>query len=884
MKAFITPSSSQRLLRCASSSNYNTTYNAFSPLRQQITPNTSRGDFCCANPKQTLVQSPLMKVNELNSQISELTLEISVLKDKFNHLIQHKPISKSTIIKERTIPKPTNTLYNSKRTNSQHNVHILQKKNIPLNKQQHINHQQLQLQFQKAQEYIHNEKQYQQLQQLKLQYEQEHQEQQKQLKVQKEEIELELQKLKQQQKLHKQQQSQFQQDKIKLQQDKNNFYLSQENYKQNFHQQQENIKQQFESQITSLTNKVSSLQKQLVEITSLHNHELTQINEYKELYEKEKQLNLQTQLIFNQQENVHDENTLLHSKIKELTALMQTMINEKDELIRANETFQEQITSIENERNSNKRMYSSEITELTKQKEKMLQKVNSLQKENEYLSQKLLDKNALINELQSRVVTVMNDISNKEKAILALNNKEEMYKTLTKEYEDFKKKMVEKENAFQQEITKLKDKQRSINELNTIEKEKSSNEIKVLCDNAQQDERIKSTLLNEINILKQTIKANQIIIGTQTNDLIIKDNKINELEQKLKETQIEKENAVVTQCAKYKNEIHELTCNVNKLKNELETEKEKYIGILHEKEENDKQIVLLQNELTTHHSMVIEKEDIKMKLKRIENELETQCKQNELHVKEKKILNETLITLQQEKNNLLHKCELHQNEISTLTDTLNELHTKLTNNQKDQDKIDNYNEQVLMLQAQIEIVNGELSSKNEELNQLKEKFITNDIELSSNKTTINEMELQMLDIKLNSEKYIEIIKQKDQLIQTLLNKLEEEKSKQKMTEDLLNKSKGGSINNTISSLGAVTAEDNDKLKAYCKEKKQEVKLLKEQIVLLRNEIRELRSMKQIKNLPEFKNKVYSIMNNYQPKTQQEKQIVIDVRAELEHIS
>ena len=424
MKAFITPSSSQRLLRCASSSNYNTTYNAFSPLRQQITPNTSRGDFCCANPKQTLVQSPLMKVNELNSQISELTLEISVLKDKFNHLIQHKPISKSTIIKERTIPKPTNTLYNSKRTNSQHNVHILQKKNIPLNKQQHINHQQLQLQFQKAQEYIHNEKQYQQLQQLKLQYEQEHQEQQKQLKVQKEEIELELQKLKQQQKLHKQQQSQFQQDKIKLQQDKNNFYLSQENYKQNFHQQQENIKQQFESQITSLTNKVYSLQKQLVEITSLHNHELTQINEYKELYEKEKQLNLQTQLIFNQQENVHDENTLLHSKIKELTALMQTMINEKDELIRANETFQEQITSIENERNSNKRMYSSEITELTKQKEKMLQKVNSLQKENEYLSQKLLDKNALINELQSRVVTVMNDISNKEKAILALNNKE----------------------------------------------------------------------------------------------------------------------------------------------------------------------------------------------------------------------------------------------------------------------------------------------------------------------------------------------------------------------------------------------------------------------------------------------------------------------------
>ena len=81
MKAFLPGSSSQRLLRCASSSNYNTTYNAFSPLRQQITPNTSRGDFCCVNPKQTLAQSPLMKVNELNSQIGELTLEINVLKE-----------------------------------------------------------------------------------------------------------------------------------------------------------------------------------------------------------------------------------------------------------------------------------------------------------------------------------------------------------------------------------------------------------------------------------------------------------------------------------------------------------------------------------------------------------------------------------------------------------------------------------------------------------------------------------------------------------------------------------------------------------------------------------------------------------------------------------
>ena len=884
MNACISPlsssASSQRLLRCASSSNYNTTYNAFSPLRQQPTPSTSRGGFGCAGSQQSLVHSPLTKVDELNSKIGELTLEINVLKDKFKHFTQHKPLSKSTVIKDRAAPN------RSKRANSQHNGCLFRNGNTAVDKQQqHVQYQQLQLQFRKEQEYIHIEKQYQQLQQLKLQYEQERQQQRKQLDIQKEEIDFAVQELKQQQRLHQQQQSQLQQDKIKLQQDKNSFYLSQENYRQSLHQQQELIKHQFESQITSLTDNVSSLQAQLLEATSLHSHTLAQINEYKALYEKEKQLNLQAQLVLKQNENCNEESALLHSKIEELTALMQAMINEKDELVRANEAFQGQIASIENERTSNKRMYAAEIAELTKQKEKMFQRVSSLEHANEQLTQTLLDKNALVNELQSRVLTVMSDISNKEKTILALNSKEEMYRTVTKEYEDFKKTAAEKETAFQQEIAKLKDKQRSVSELNAVEKDKSLSEIKSLRSNAQLQEQVKSALLKEINALKQTLKANQIVIDTQTSELVAKDETITELEHKLMETQIERENAVVTQCAKYKVDIDELTCNASELRKELEKEKEKYKEVLHAKEENDKRIALLQSELTAYHKMADEKEGVEMELKRIEGELETQRRQNELHVKEKTALNETLNALQQERNALLSQCELHQNEIATLTSTVNELRSKHAHDQTQQDKTDTYNEQVLMLQAQIEIVNDELSIKNEELNQLKERFVTKDIELSTNKATINDMELQMLDIKLNNEKHIEIIKQKEQQIQTLLARLEEEKSKQKITEDLLNKSKGCSINNTVSSLGAVTAEDNEKLKAYCKEKKHEVNLLKEQIVLLRNEIKEMRNMQQqVKDLPEFKSKVYSLLNSYKPQTQHEKQTVLDIKAELDRVS
>ena len=84
---------------------------------------------------------------------------------------------------------------------------------------------------------------------------------------------------------------------------------------------------------------------------------------------------------------------------------------------------------------------------------------------------------------------------------------------------------------------------------------------------------------------------------------------------------------------------------------------------------------------------------------------------------------------------------------------------------------------------------------------------------------------------------------------------------------MLNKSKTCFINNTILSLEAVTTENNYKLKTLSKEKNQELKFLKVQIVLLRNEIREfLRMKQQINNYLELTNKVYSIINNFKPKT------------------
>ena len=128
-----------------------------------------------------------------------------------------------------------------------------------------------------------------------------------------------------------------------------------------------------------------------------------------------------------------------------------------------------------------------------------------------------------------------------------------------------------------------------------------------------------------------------------------------------------------------------------------------------------------------------------------------------------------------------------------------------------------------------------------------------------------------------------MIKNKEKQIESLSLELADEKLKHKFTEDLTNRSKGTptNMNNTITSFSQLASEDNEKLKSYIKEKKKDIKLLQEQNKILRNEINELRNQQQISNLPEFKEKVYTIIDNFQTNKQSEKQIIIDIKTELE---
>ena len=422
----------------------------------------------------------------------------------------------------------------------------------------------------------------------------------------------------------------------------------------------------YETQIELLNKEIKSKEKMINDSISI-NEAIKSKNKSKE--EEIKKLNLEKNALNDKIIKLNREiNEIKNNSIKTNESELQTLNETLNELNLTNEQLTNQLDELNNKyKNKNE-----EFDTLNKKFKKTFNELNALKETNSKLNIKLNSVNNELKLLYKKNENLSNELSEKEKLFGENLGKSEINAKLL---EDYKTKL----NNMKKENLELNKNNILINENN----QKLKTNIKLITDdNDQLKNQIQKELLPkinnyeiQINYLTKENKAKEKIINTNTTDK----NKMNlSINKNLEEIKA------------LKNEKEQNSKEIQVLNKEMSSLKIKII-------DKDKEISKLKEEIKNINDDNINKKDeYSHEINILNNKLSSQQSSNDEHIQKIQELNSKIKTMQNDSNNLtqknseyLNKILLYKEQINNLTEINQEL--KLQNSTVNQQlKDENY--------------------------------------------------------------------------------------------------------------------------------------------------------------------------------------------------